>query len=193
MTVGQNGMADNPLSKTEIPADQLMLVQREAQELFRYLADEFEKQLQYADHELTQTQGLLKDAVETLTTCFTGIHDKVCVPQSRGGDPESPGSKMGHHDTSELESLLNAAIRTLQFQDLTKQLIDHALHRVSAMRQVMNDIKSMSADEARGPAHFMEDIGHYYTSIQHNVANLDEHKTNPVSQGHMMTGEIELF
>ena len=204
-------MNDFSSPQTELAADFPERIQQETQGVFLCLAEEFDKQLQFAENELTQTQGLLKDAVDTLTACFSGIHEKLCKPPGADaaslltGDGNQPQESSKSHDgspgpenegmaglsDSELEFLLNTAIRTLQFQDLTKQLIDHALHRVAAMRVVMNDIKSVSEGQYR--MSFAELLNHHRASIEHNVANIDEHKTNPVSQGHMMTGEIELF
>jgi hypothetical protein len=61
------------------------------------------------------------------------------------------------------------------------------------MNDTLADIKSLSAKAPVDSNGFIDQLCRQKESILHKVANLDEHKTNPVSQGHMGTGEIELF
>jgi len=185
-------------------AEHLEMLRLETQSVLRYMAVEFSRQLQFSDNELTQTQSLLKDAIDTLTECFSGINEQLAQhpgirlshlsrreKQSKEGDSSPLTAEPEYAGTSELEQLLNTAVRTLQFQDLTKQLVDHALHRVTAMRGVLGEIQA--ASETQNWASLAELLEHLRESIARHVAIIDEHKTNPVSQGHMRTGEIELF
>jgi cysteinyl-tRNA synthetase len=173
-------------------------LQQEMQAVLAYLAVEFRKQLQYADRELSQAQDLLRDAIETLTTCFLGIHRNVqAVIEGVGNAIEARG-EAGQLETvlkisDQLQTDLHTAIRTLQFQDLTFQLIDHAMHRVSAMNDALSDIQSGLEEERGDTARFVGHLCRHKESILKRVANLDEHKTNPVAQGHMGVGDIELF
>lgn len=185
-------------------AEHLETLRLETQSVLRYMAVEFSRQLQFSDNELTQTQSLLKDAIDTLTECFSGIHEQLAqhpgirlahlsgrATQKKVGEASPLTAEPEYAGTSELEQLLNTAVRTLQFQDLTKQLVDHALHRVTAIRGVLSEIQT--ASEAQNWASLAELLEHLRESIARHVAIIDEHKTNPVSQGHMSTGEIELF
>jgi hypothetical protein len=201
--------------------ERLALVERETQAVLDYLAEEFQKQFDYADRELSQTQELLRDAIDTLTISFSSIYGNLNAQQSlartisqESGDPaecpemEEAGCEEVAQNRSEdspkivdkvleiscqLDIDINTAIRTLQFQDLTNQLIGHAVHRISAMNNALSDIKSVSLSEEGGSDGFIDYLCRHREAILRKVANLDERKPNPVSQGHMGTGDIDLF
>jgi hypothetical protein len=179
-----------------------LAIQDETQAVLEYLADEFRKQLQFADRELIQTQELLSDAIDTLAACFDGIQGSIDCGAQGVREPAPERESLGHSIpfgdpargcSRQLETHINTAIRTLQFQDIANQLIDHAMHRVSAMNDALTDIKTMSEEQHTDPTSFIDYLYRHKESILRKVANLDERKTNPVSQGHMGTGEIELF
>lgn len=173
-------------------------IQDEMHAVLEYLAVEFHKQLQYAGRELNQTQELLNDAIGTLTACFAAIHRNVDaviedVEDLAAARDETEAVEKRLNISSQLQADLHIAIRTLQFQDLTSQSIAHATLRVSAMKDVLSDIRSRLEQGRGDSANSMHDLYRCKESILQAVVNLDEHKTNPVSQGHMGVGEIELF
>jgi len=201
--INGSGTSDVGGSTQAKPSEDCLAVQDETQAVLTCLAEEFGKQLHYAHRELNQTQELLNDAINTLIACVTSIHRSVdaitggvrrtAAESQASGKPTSPAVKTVLNISDQLEANINTAIRTLQFQDITTQLIDHAIHRVSAMNDTLADIKSLSAKAPVDSNGFIDQLCRQKESILHKVANLDEHKTNPVSQGHMGTGEIELF
>jgi hypothetical protein len=170
------------------------IVQRETISVFEYLADEFQKQLGYADRELGQTQILLQDAIETLTESFCRIHVGVEAIADRVRETaQQSGDESVQELSAQLENDINTAIRSLQFQDMTRQLVDHAIHRISAMNHALADIKTMSEERHEDWPSFIDYLYRHKESILMKVASLDERKTNPVSQGHMGSGDIDLF
>lgn len=195
--------ADSPRQHTL--NDRQESVQCEMQNLIACLAGEFRKQFHYANRELMQSQDLLADAINTLTTSFTSIHDQVnsqrtlALTGTAGNRQDSvlPASAGNPADAlpvaDDLDKEITTAIRALQFQDLTTQLLDHALHRIAAMDQALSELPSISVVNPSDSAELIVTIEQAKATIMNDLANLDEHKTNPVSQGHMGTGDIELF
>lgn len=91
----------------------------------------------------------------------------------------------------EVEQNVSTAVSTLQFQDMSSQLIGHAQMRLSALREVAvkigNGVKSTTSEE------YLEQIAAYNNSLHEHVVSLDARKSNPVVQENFETGDIELF
>lgn len=93
--------------------------------------------------------------------------------------------------TSKIEQNVNTAVATLQFQDMGSQLIGHAQMRLRAVQEVANEISAeMNVTERED---YLNRIAEYERSLHRHLIALDERKSNPVSQQHMGTGDIELF
>jgi methyl-accepting chemotaxis protein len=83
---------------------------------------------------------------------------------------------------------VNAAVRALQFQDMTSQLIDHALSRVQTMRGIITSIHEAMRD-AEDPSTGL----HAARSRLRESAEAARKRSNPVGQENMQSGDIELF
>lgn len=176
---------------------------KEAQCVLESLTDELSKQLQFAGQDLTQTQQLLTDAIDTLTACFTSIHVHVdSIARDMGqiiADSKAPDEVMtaavGYISTvsDQLGNDINTAVRVLQFEDIATQLIDHAIHRVSTMNEALSDIKLSLSEAPPETTSYIDQLCRQKEQIFQKLISLDQYKTNPVSQAHMGAGEIELF
>ncbi len=100
------------------------------------------------------------------------------------------GAELGQISAS-VEQNVAVAVSTLQFQDMSSQLIGHAQLRLAALKGVSSQI-GMEADRL-GRDEYLERLAACNYSLQQHVANLDEKKSNPVAQTDFNTGEIELF
>ena len=91
----------------------------------------------------------------------------------------------------EVEQNVSTAVSTLQFQDMSSQLIGHAQMRLTALQEVADKIgngaKSTTFQE------YLGQIAAYNNSLLEHVVSLDAKKSNPVSQDSFETGDIELF
>jgi len=90
-----------------------------------------------------------------------------------------------------VEQNVAVAVSTLQFQDMSSQLIGHAQLRLSALQEVANEMANGTDKPNRDE--YMEQISVYNSSLHQHVVSLDEKKTNPVAQDNFDTGDIELF
>lgn len=165
-------------------------IQDETKSVLEYLAAEFQQQLSFADQELTQTQEILQSAIDTLTDSFTRINDNLWAI---GKVADHDAAKTMHRLSVQLENEIDSAVRCLQFQDLTRQLVDHASHRINSMQHALAEITTMSDERHDNTASFIDYLYHHKESIFVKVASIDQRKSNPVSQGHMGSGDIDLF
>lgn len=91
----------------------------------------------------------------------------------------------------EVEQNVSIAVSTLQFQDMSSQLIGHAQMRLTALREVSEVIKNGA--RCANDREYLEQISAYGNVLHEHVVSLDAKKSNPVSQDSFETGDIELF
>jgi len=93
--------------------------------------------------------------------------------------------------STNVEQNVLVVISTLQFQDMSSQLIDHARMRMTALQEVANEM----GKGAGSPSHreYLEQIAAYNRLLDKHVVSLDKQKANPVGQKDFGTGDIELF
>ena len=92
---------------------------------------------------------------------------------------------------AKVEQNVAVAVSTLQFQDMSSQLIAHAQMRMAALQEVANQM-GKGADSLDRRA-YLEQIAAYNRSLHEHVVSLDARKSNPVAQDNFETGDIELF
>jgi methyl-accepting chemotaxis protein len=96
-----------------------------------------------------------------------------------------------NQSSTRVEQNVAVAVSTLQFQDMSSQLIGHAQLRLSALREVVNEL-GKSLDQLSSQE-YLEQLAAYNRSLTQHVITLDEKKSNPVAQNNFNTGDIELF
>ncbi|HEX5363917.1 MAG TPA: methyl-accepting chemotaxis protein [Gallionella sp.] len=96
-----------------------------------------------------------------------------------------------HQINAKVERNVGVAVATLQFQDMSSQLIAHAQMRITALQEVANQM-SAGADSPNR-TEYLQQIATYRDSLHEHVVTLDEKKSNPVAQDNFETGDIELF
>ena len=91
--------------------------------------------------------------------------------------------------TEKLEHDVNAAVTNMQFQDMVTQLLGHVTKRIDAVTNV-----TRTAASATDPSHTEHDRMAAERALEAGIAAAREATAkNPVKQGSMQTGEIELF
>jgi len=119
--------------------------------------------------------------VRTIMTELTSFNDAV-----------SKNAIKLNQISSNVEQNVLVVISTLQFQDMSSQLIEHARMRMTALQEVANE---MGKSKVGSPTHkeYMEQIAAYNRLLDKHVVSLDKQKANPVAQKDFGTGDIELF
>lgn len=92
---------------------------------------------------------------------------------------------------TKVERNVLVVISTLQFQDMSSQLIEHARMRMTALQEIANEMGR--GGDSLSHREYLEQIAAYNCLLQKHVMSLDKKKANPVAQKDFGTGGIELF
>jgi len=92
---------------------------------------------------------------------------------------------------AKVEQNVAVAVSTLQFQDMSSQLLGHAQMRLAALQAVAGEM--CRGTDRPNRDEYLEQIGAYNRSLHEHVVSLDEKKSNPVAQENFETGGVELF
>ncbi|MES2263098.1 MAG: chemotaxis protein [Pseudomonadota bacterium] len=165
------------------------------------VSDHGKKHLTEVETDLIQTNLLLEEAIEKLSHNFMAIHEAVNAQQATialllaGGTP-SPEQR------AELEVLheqvggfVNAAITSMQFQDMTSQLIDRTLKRVTGLREFLGTLGAHGAEMVPESDNdeIVELLGKVSMALAIQSLELRSVLRKAVSQKHLESGDIELF
>lgn len=95
--------------------------------------------------------------------------------------------------SSRVEQNVLVVISTLQFQDMSSQLIEHARMRMTALQEIANEMGRGANSDSLSHREYLTQIAAYNRLLQKHVLSLDKEKANPVAQKSFGTGEIDLF
>jgi methyl-accepting chemotaxis protein len=100
--------------------------------------------------------------------------------------------------SEEITNSVNVAMRSLQFEDMTNQLIGHMVGELNAMDDVVTSVAKLRDEIALlnddlTDAQFSEQIVIIAAAINETEAVLSENTNSPVQQVDMESGEIDLF
>ena len=159
------------------------------------------RHLTEVETDLMQTERLLLEAVERLTSSFMAIHDTVDARQRTidlllsGGTPTPEDSARLTDMSGEVRLHVNSAITSMQFQDMTSQLIDRTLKRVTGLREFLGTLGAHGADivPETGSEELVELLGKVSMALAIQSLELRSVLRKAVSQQHLESGDIELF
>jgi vacuolar-type H+-ATPase subunit I/STV1 len=165
------------------------------------VSDHGRRHLNEVETDLVQTTLLLEEAVEKLTTSFMAIHQAVDARQDAinrllaGEAPSSEDSARLSSMSGEIGQHVNTAITSMQFQDMTSQLLDRTLRRVSGLREFLTTLSEHGADIA--PDSHSEEIvdrlGKVSMALAIQSLELRSMLRKSVEQRHLESGDVELF
>ncbi len=169
--------------------------------LLAAVADHGKQHLVEVEADLQQTTFLLSEAIETLAASFTAIHEAV-TQQQQVLDELVTKYPLEKDELSQLEVFeqrigeeVNRAVTSLQFQDMTSQLITRTIKRVNGLKDLLHELETHS--NAMDPSHEHEEIAKFLETMSHNLHTgshaLSGGLRRSVVQQDMATGEIDLF
>ena len=135
-------------------------------------------------------QGLGASERELVAGCKTHVKDMIDGLKSFN-DTVSQNAVEFNLVSTKIEQNVLVVISTLQFQDMSTQLIEHARMRMSALQEVANEMGK--GGENRDNREYLERIAAYNRLLDKHVVSLDKQKANPVAQKDFGTGDVELF
>jgi len=151
--------------------------------------------------DLLQTTFLLSEAIEKLSTSFTTVHEAVSdqqqvldtlmmrYPEEKEVLVQLDGFK------DRIADGVNAAVTSLQFQDLTSQLLARTIKRVNGLKDLLHELETHGNE--MDPSHEHEEIAKFLEAMSHSL-NEGSHALSgglrrSVGQQDMATGDIDLF
>ena len=165
------------------------------------VSDHGRRHLTEVETDLIQTQLLLEEAIEKLTGSFMAIHAAVGARQDAIGQLLDGGAVSDCERAllaamaGEVGEHVNKAVTSLQFQDMTSQLIDRTLKRVSGLREFLGTLGTYGADVApeSGSEEIVELLSKVSMALAIQSLELRSVLRKAVNQQHMESGDIELF
>jgi len=98
------------------------------------------------------------------------------------------------HISDEINDSVGVAIRSLQFEDIVRQLVEHINERIIGVEESFLLVSnSLANDNSRYSFQHVEELKEMQQHIKNNILIGVVNSGNPVSQKSMDEGEIELF
>jgi hypothetical protein len=159
------------------------------------------RHLTEVETDLVQTTLLLEEAVEKLTTSFMAIHQTVDASQATidrmlaGQAPSEEESARLLAMSGEIGRHVNTAITSMQFQDMTSQLLDRTLRRVTGLREFLTTLSEHGADilPESGSEEIVDRLGKVSMALAMQSLELRSMLRKSVEQRHLESGDVELF
>ena len=99
--------------------------------------------------------------------------------------------------SGEIDGLVGDAVRSLQFEDIVRQLTDYSSNNLDRMQHMVGSLHSgmlaLRASEQRGPQAFIAAVKDMQHQLDDYLAREQASKAKPVEQHSMDEGEVELF
>ena len=122
------------------------------------------------------------------------LSNQICEIQKKSQESMQVVSEI----TSSIDESVNAAIRSLQFEDIATQLASHVIERSNNISHISNEISTVlesSADFITGEneTEVMEMVNSVRHVCESSIEHISNIKSSPVAQEKMDAGEIDLF
>ncbi len=159
------------------------------------------RHLTEVETDLLQTELLLEEAIAKLTASFMAVHTAVGARQEaierllEGGALSLEDRSLLSSMSSEVGAHVNTAITSMQFQDMTSQLIERTLKRVTGLREFLGTLDEHGAGihPDTGSDEIVERLGKVSMALAIQSLELRSVLRKSVEQRHLESGDIELF
>ena len=159
------------------------------------------RHLTEVETDLLQTELLLEEAIDKLTASFMAVHTAVGARQEaierllEGGALSLEDRSLLSSMSSEVGAHVNTAITSMQFQDMTAQLIERTLRRVAGLRDFLGTLSEHGADIAPDTHsdEIVERLGKVSMALAIQSLELRSMLRRSVEQKHLESGDVELF
>ncbi len=151
--------------------------------------------------DLFQTTFLLSEAIEKLSASFATVYETVSL-QQQVLEALAAKHSLEKEVLEQLDAFkhkisdeVNSAVTSMQFQDLTSQLISRTIKRVNGLKDLLHELEIHSND--MDPSHEHKEIAKFLEAMSLNLHEgshaLSGGLRRSVGQQDMATGEIDLF
>lgn len=160
--------------------------------------NKFSKQIRKLVHHVDESLISAESSIHKLAaTDMTSVMNSKKNVQSMMADLSKLNTTIAQNavelnlTNAKVEHNVSVAVSTLQFQDMSSQLIAHAQMRLAALQEVASEMCQGADRPTR--REYLDQIATYGNSLRQHVVSLDLRKSNPVAQNNFSTGDIELF
>lgn len=99
--------------------------------------------------------------------------------------------------SGEIDVLVGDAVRSLQFEDLVRQLTEYSERNLDRVERVVANLhqgmQALKGSESQGPGAYLTAIAELKCSLDEYLEEQVSQEHKPVEQGSMEEGEVELF
>lgn len=159
-----------------------------------------DQHLAEVERDLVQMDVLLDEAIKKLCASFMAIHHAVTQQQeavdSMLSNNISPPDYAARLETiqDEINQHVSAAVTSLQFQDMTSQLIGRMVQHLAGLRGVFGELDmSAPALPESNNEDLLEKLKHLSDRVCARCSEQSVGIRSTVNQHHMESGDIELF
>lgn len=177
------------------------LLGSQVKQLLSGVSDHGNAHLLEVETDLAQTTLLLGEAIEKLGVSFMALHAAITSEQGEidlivsAGNVSDESVKRLKMLQQDISRHIGSAVTSLQFQDLTSQLISRTLQRCEGLREVLGTLGVVGNDmEHDGESDDLSALLRETTlRLEKQSADLKSLLRKAVHQKHLDSGDIELF
>ena len=151
--------------------------------------------------DLVQTEVLLQEAIDKLTSSFLAIHGAIAARQALI-DRVLAGETLSQEEREALARMsddiaqhVNLAVTSMQFQDMTGQLLNRSVKRVSGLSDFLGTLGAHGEGIVPESGHeeIVDRLGKVSMDLAIQSLELKSVLRKSVEQQHLESGDIELF
>ena len=159
-----------------------------------------DQHLAEVERDLLQMDVLLDEAIKKLGASFMAIHHTIGLQQEALDTFLANGMQSSEYAVrfealrGEVNQHVGAVVTSLQFQDMTSQLIGRMVQHLAGLRDVFAalDTNGEALPES-GDADFLATLSRISDQVGARCSELSGGVRSTVNQRHMESGDIELF
>jgi len=162
------------------------------------------REQQVMNEDFKRMHAILKEAAGNLRECFNDLRTQFAMQSEHlrlhPGVKENEQSENGNagitlSGTAEIDAHISKAVRSLQFEDIMQQMINHSRRRAEEIERLFVVIAEHLHELQQNNTDDPEQIIH---SLNNCIADIDSVKKalnleNPVTYKSLQQGDIELF
>ena len=164
------------------------------------LNDQIRKQAEQARVTVDQVRSIVSETASKDMEHAVSSQNKVStmlgdLEEMNGGISSKLGDVSGM--ISEIEHSVSNAVRSLQFEDIVRQLVEQVMSHLDNLNQVSNDLSEFLLENKDNPAQsedeYKQRIDEFRARVNAKRQEIEQNRMSRVNTASMDEGEIELF
>lgn len=168
------------------------------------LRSDMNEEVKVIKSELAQAKNIIADAIRELLDSFSSLDNLsrsqknvvASLIENMSSKNDEFGNKLGDISkiTTEINTSVDVAIRSLQFEDIVRQLLEFIDKRIAGVEQSFRLVSdSLTNRHNNYSTEQVQELRNMQDNIKNNVLKGIANSGNPVSQKSMDEGDVELF